>query len=110
MMSKVKTWSIPTPGFLQRMRTMSRNHDSETETLDHGGPKLEVDGKAGTLDHGGPKLEVDGETETLDHDGPKLEAWGEAEMENKEKPFGAEINDKSTDKEQLPETGSCIFF
>ena len=71
---------------------MSRNH--EAETLDHGGPKLEVDGEAGTLDH----------------DGPKLKTWEEAEMENKEKPLGVGIEERVTDKEQLPETGRCIFF
>ena len=31
-------------------------------------------------------------------------------MENEEKPFGAGIEDRVTEKEQLPETGSCIFF
>ena len=31
-------------------------------------------------------------------------------MENKEKPLGAGIEERVTDKEQLPETGSCIFF
>ena len=78
--------------------------------MDHNGPKLEVHDEAGTLDHGGPKLEVDGEAGTLDHDGPKLKTWEEAEMENKEKPLGVGIEERVTDKEQLPGTGSCIFF
>ena len=71
---------------------MSRNH--EAETLDHDGPKLKAGRESGTLDHGGPKLKT----------------WEEADMENKEKPFGAGIEDRVTAKEQLPETGSCIFF
>ena len=52
-MLKAKTWSILTPGSLQRMRTMSRNH--EAETLDHDGPKLKAGRESGTLDHDGPK-------------------------------------------------------
>ena len=83
--------------------------DGEAETLDHGGPKLKVDGKAGTSDHGGPKLTGDNEARTLDHGGPKLKVK-EAGMGNQEKLFSKEIEDRSTDKEQLPETGGCIFF
>lgn len=71
---------------------MSRNH--EAETLDHCGPKLKAGRESGTLDHGGPKLKT----------------WEDADMENKEKPFGAGIEDRVTEKEQLPETGSCIFL
>ena len=87
---------------------MSRNH--EAETLDHDGPKLIADGKSETSDHGGPKLIAYRESGTLDHDGPKLKTWEEADMENKEKPLGAGIEERVTDKEQLPETGRCIFF
>jgi hypothetical protein len=88
---------------------MSRTHKNVTETLDHDGPKLKSDGEAGTLDHGGPKLKVDGKAGTSDHGGPKLKVK-EAEMGNQEKLFSKEIEDRSTDKEQLPETGGCIFF
>ena len=84
--------------------------DREAETSDHNGPKMEADGKSETPDHGGPKLIADRESGTLDHDGPKLKTWEEADMENKEKPLGAGIEERVTDKEQLPETGSCIFF
>ena len=72
---------------------MSRTHKNVTETLDHDGPKLKSDGEAETLDHGGPKLKVK-----------------EAGMGNQEKLFSKEIEDRSTDKEQLPETGGCIFL
>lgn len=58
----------------------------------------------------GPKLKAGRESGTLDHGGPKLKTWEDADMENKEKPFGAGIEDRVTEKEQLPETGSCIFF
>ena len=34
----------------------------------------------------------------------------EAGMGNQEKLFSKEIEDRSTDKEQLPETGGCIFL
>ena len=102
---------------------MSRKH--KVETLDHDGPKLKADGESGTSDHGGPKLKADGGSETLDHDGLKLEAggesgtsdhgglklnaWEDVEMGNKEKPFGAGI------EERLQIRSSCrkqaaVFF
>ena len=84
--------------------------DEEAGTSDHDGPKLELDAGVGTSDHDGPKLKAEGKAETLDHDGPKLNEEVEAEMGTQEKPFGSEIEDKITDKEQLPETGGCIFF
>lgn len=65
--------------------------------------------EAETLDHDGPKLKADRESGTLDHRGPKLKTWEEADMENKEKPFGVGIENRVTEKEQLPKTGSCFF-
>jgi hypothetical protein len=54
-------------------------------------------------------LEADGESGTSDHGGLKLNAWEDVEMGNKEKPFGAGI------EERLQIRSSCrkqaaVFF
>ena len=102
---------------------MSTNHESETldpdgpklkaggesGTLDHDGPKLKADGGTGTLDHGGPKLEADGESGTSDHGGLKLNAWEDVEMGNKEKPFGAGIEERLQIRSSCRKQAAVVF-